>query len=38
MFHVSCAKAKIRQAATPIPTLPLVNAQGHITPEPKAIL
>ena len=38
VFHVSCAKAKIRQAVTPIPTLPLVDAQGHITPEPKAIL
>ena len=38
VFHVSCAKAKIRQAVTPIPTLPPVDAQGHITPKPKAIL
>ena len=38
VFHVSCLKAKIRQAVTPIPTLPPVDAQGHITPEPKAIL
>ena len=38
MFHVSCLKAKIGQAITPIPTLPPVDAQGHITPEPKAIL
>ena len=38
MFHVSCLKAKIGQTFTPIPTLPLVNAQGHLIPELKAIL
>lgn len=38
VFHVSCLKAKVGQFVTPIPTLPPVDAQGHITPEPKAIL
>ena len=38
VFHVSCLKAKIGQSVTPIPTLPPIDAQGRITPEPKAIL
>ena len=38
MFHVSCLKAKIGQSIIPIATFPPIDAHGHITPEPKAIL
>ena len=38
VFHVTCLKAQIGLAVTPISTLPPIDAQVHITPEPKAIL
>ena len=38
VFHVTCLKAQIGLAVTPISTLPPIDAQGHIIPEPKAIL
>lgn len=38
VFHVSCLKAKVGHSVTPIPSLPPVDANGHINPEPKAIL
>ena len=38
VFHVSCLKAKLGQHINPIPTLPPVDSQGHLSPEPVAIL
>ena len=38
VFHVSCLKPKLGQTIIPISTLPLVDTQGHLTLEPKAIL
>ena len=38
MFHVSCLKLKLGQTIIPISALPLVDTQGHLTLELKAIL
>ena len=38
VFHISCLKAKFGQHINPIPTLPPVDSQGHLSPEPTAIL
>ncbi|XP_050249176.1 uncharacterized protein LOC126696484 [Quercus robur] len=38
VFHISCLKAKLGQHINPIPTLPPVDSQGHLSPEPIAIL
>jgi hypothetical protein len=38
VFHVSCLKKKLGQLTIPIPTLPPVDANGEIHPEPESIL
>jgi hypothetical protein len=38
VFHVSCLKKKLGQQITPIPTLPPVDGNGEIQPEPEAII
>ena len=37
-FHVSCLKAKLSQHVATIPTLPAVDAEGILNPEPIAVL
>ena len=37
-FHVSCLKAKLGQHVAAIPTLPAVDAEGILNPEPIAVL
>ena len=38
IFHVSCLKPKLGAQVKPIPTLPPVDAEGVLCPEPEAIL
>ena len=38
IFHVSCLKAKLGQQVTPCSTLPSVNSEGNLSPEPIAVL
>jgi len=38
VFHVSCLKRKLGYLSIPIPTLPLVDSQGEIQPEPEKLL
>jgi hypothetical protein len=38
VFHVSCLKPKLGQHVIPIPTLPTVDAQGEIQPEPELVV
>jgi hypothetical protein len=38
VFHVSCLKKKLGDQILPFPTLPPVDSNGEIKPEPKAIL
>ncbi|KAF5465390.1 hypothetical protein F2P56_015403 [Juglans regia] len=38
VFHVSCLKKKVGQHISPLTTLPPVNVQGEIAPEPQNIL
>lgn len=37
VFHVSCLKPKLDQSAVPLPTLPPVDANGELQPEPESI-
>ena len=37
IFHVSCLKAKLAQQVTPCTTLPAVNSEGILNPEPIAV-
>lgn len=37
-FHVSCLKKKLGAHVTPLTSLPLVDKEGAIQPEPEAIL
>jgi hypothetical protein len=38
VFHVSCLKKKLGQQVLPLPTLPPVDRNGELKPEPEAIL
>ena len=38
IFHISCLKAKLGQQVTPCSTLPSVNSEGTLSPEPIAVL
>ncbi|XP_040987713.1 ATP synthase subunit beta-like [Juglans microcarpa x Juglans regia] len=38
VFHVSCLKKKVGQHISPLTTLPPVDVQGEIAPEPQTIL
>jgi hypothetical protein len=38
VFHVSCLKLKLGQHITPLSTLPLVDSNGEIKPEPKVVI
>ena len=38
VFHVSCLKAKLGSHIVPIPTLPPVDSEGLLQPEPVAVL
>jgi hypothetical protein len=38
VFHVSCLKRKIGHDVTPLPTLPPVDSNGEIQPEPELIV
>ena len=37
-FHVSCLKQRFGQHAVPLPSLPPVDSEGIIRPEPVAVL
>ena len=37
-FHVSCLKSKLGQYVVSLPSLPLVDLEGIISPEPIAVL
>jgi hypothetical protein len=38
VFHVSCLKRKLGQHISPLPTLPPVNKNGEINPEPETLV
>jgi hypothetical protein len=38
VFHVSCLKKKLGQQVLPFPTMPPVDRNGELKPEPEAIL
>lgn len=38
VFHVSCLKRKLGQQISPLPTLPPVDGNGEIKPEPELIV
>lgn len=38
VFHVSCLKKQLGNHSVPLPSLPPVDAQGEIQPEPAAVL
>jgi len=38
VFHVSCLKKQLGNHSVPLPSLPPVDAQGEIQPEPTAVL
>jgi len=38
VFHVSCLKPKLGAHITPFPTIPPVDLDGFLNPEPTAIL